>query len=140
MAFTKVMAVLAAASVLAGCAHNVEVSSQSGAAEVMSTRVRQEKAYLVFNDNIASAGKEVKPGFACGAHNYPMYIGEAIEGSLTKTVEARYRLQLADWSSSSTSPSLIRLSGLRPDSLFRPPTQLSIWPFTPGFPTKPARS
>ncbi|MDN7873662.1 hypothetical protein QZM26_30165 [Burkholderia multivorans] len=56
----------------------------------MSTKVKQDKAYLVFSDNLATAGKEVKPGFACGAHRYPMYIGETLESSLSKTVEAAY--------------------------------------------------
>ncbi|MDN7881359.1 hypothetical protein [Burkholderia aenigmatica] len=56
----------------------------------MSTKVRQDKAYLVFSDNLATAGKEVKPGFQCGAHRYPMYIGETLENSLSKTVEAAF--------------------------------------------------
>jgi hypothetical protein len=81
---------LSAVVFFSGCAYNVQVSSQSGAAEVMSTKVKQEKAYLVFSDSLATAGREVKPGFACGAHHYPMYIGEALENSLSKTVEAAY--------------------------------------------------
>ncbi|RKT25812.1 hypothetical protein B0G69_1541 [Paraburkholderia sp. RAU2J] len=90
MRLLKAMFVLSAVSVFSGCAYNVQVSSQSGAAEVMSTKVKQDKAYLVFSDNLATAGKEVKPGFACGAHRYPMYIGEPLESSLSKTVEAAY--------------------------------------------------
>ncbi|WP_454875476.1 hypothetical protein [Paraburkholderia xenovorans] len=90
MRLLKAMFVFSAVSVFSGCAYNVQVSSQSGAAEVMSTKVKQDKAYLVFSDNLATAGKEVKPGFACGAHRYPMYIGETLESSLSKTVEAAY--------------------------------------------------
>ncbi|TDV01437.1 hypothetical protein C7408_15111 [Paraburkholderia caballeronis] len=90
MRLLKAIFVLSAVSVFSGCAYNVQVSSQSGASEVMSTKVKQDKAYLVFSDNLATAGKEVKPGFACGAHRYPMYIGEPLESSLSKTVEAAY--------------------------------------------------
>jgi hypothetical protein len=90
MRWLKAITALSAVSVFSGCAYNVQVSSQSGAAEVMSTRVKQDKVYLVFNDNLATAGKEVKPGFACGAHRYPMYIGETLESSLSKTVEAAF--------------------------------------------------
>jgi hypothetical protein len=81
---------MAAAAALSGCAYNVQVGSQSGAAEVMSTKVRQDKVYVVFSDNLATAGMDVKSGFACGAHKYPMYIGEALQGSISKTVEAAF--------------------------------------------------
>ncbi|SIT35645.1 conserved exported hypothetical protein [Paraburkholderia piptadeniae] len=90
MRWIKAVTVLATVGLFSGCAHNVQVSSQSGAAEVMSTRVKQDKAYMVFSDNLATAGKDVKPGFACGAHSYPMYIGETLENSLSKTVEAAF--------------------------------------------------
>jgi hypothetical protein len=90
MAWLKTVAALSAVAMFSGCAYNVQVSSQSGAAEVMSTKVRQYKAYVVFSDNLATAGKDVKSGFACGAHKYPMYIGEALVGSLSKTVEAAF--------------------------------------------------
>jgi hypothetical protein len=90
MTSIKAIAVLAAVSVLAGCAHEVQVSSQSGAAEVMSTKVNQQKAYLVFSNNLVTASKRVKPGFACGAHSYPMAIGDALKSSITQTVNAAY--------------------------------------------------
>lgn len=86
----KAIAGLAALSVLAGCAHEVSVSSQSGAAEVMSTKVSQQKAYLVFSSNLMTASKEVKPGFACAAHSFPMAIGETLKASITQTVDAAY--------------------------------------------------
>jgi hypothetical protein len=90
MAWIKAVAAMSAATLFSGCAYNVQVSSQSGAAEVMSTKVRQDKAYVVFSDGLVTAGKDVKSGFACGAHKYPMYIGEALQGSLSKTVEAAF--------------------------------------------------
>lgn len=90
MRWIRSVAVLSAVGVFSGCAYNVQVSSQSGAAEVMSAKVKQDKAYLVFSDSLATAGKEVKPSFVCGAHRYPMYIGETLESSLSKTVEAAF--------------------------------------------------
>lgn len=90
MRWIKPVTALAAVSVFSGCAYNVQVSPQSGAAEVMTTKVKQDKAYLVFSDNLATAGREVKPGFACGAHRYPMYIGQTLENSLSRTLEAAF--------------------------------------------------
>lgn len=90
MRWIKSITALSVVSLFSGCAYNVQVSSQSGAAEVMSTKVKQDKAYVVFSDNLATAGKEVKPGFQCGAHRYPMYIAETLENSLSKTVEAAF--------------------------------------------------
>jgi hypothetical protein len=90
MAWVKMLAAMSAATVFSGCAYNVQVSSQSGAAEVMSTRVRHDQAYVVFGDTLVTAGKDVKSGFICSAHNYPMYIGEALQGSISKTLEAAY--------------------------------------------------
>lgn len=90
MAWVKAGAAMLAATVFSGCAYNVQVASQSGASEVMSTKIKQDKAYVVFSDNLVTAGKDVKSGFACGAHKYPMYIGEALQGSLSKTVEAAF--------------------------------------------------
>ncbi|WP_236002441.1 hypothetical protein [Paraburkholderia elongata] len=90
MGWIKAVAALSAVTMFSGCAYNVQVSSQSGAAEVMTTKVRHDKAYVVFSDSLATAGKDVKSGFACGAHKYPMYIGEALQGSLSRTVEAAF--------------------------------------------------
>jgi hypothetical protein len=86
----KAVAAALALTICSGCAYNVQVSSQSGAAEVMSSKVRHDKAYVVFSDSLATAGKDVKAGFQCSAHKYPMYIGEALQGSLSKTVEAAF--------------------------------------------------
>ncbi|CAJ9609585.1 hypothetical protein [Burkholderia pseudomallei] len=90
MAWIKAVTALSAVAMFSGCAYNVPMSSQSGAAEVMSTKVRHEKAYVVFGDSLATAGRDVKSGFVCSAHKYPMYIGEALQGSLSKTVEAAF--------------------------------------------------
>lgn len=86
----KAIAALGAVSALAGCAYQVQVGPQSGAAEVMSTKVSQQKAYVVFGTNLLTASKDVKSGFVCSAHNYPMAIGDALKSSLTQTVNAAY--------------------------------------------------
>ena len=44
MAWVKAIAAMSAATVFSGCAYNVQVASQSGASEIMSTKVRQDKA------------------------------------------------------------------------------------------------
>ncbi|WOD14484.1 hypothetical protein [Paraburkholderia kirstenboschensis] len=90
MLLPKTIAALAITATVSGCAFNVQVASQSGAAEVMTNKVRQEKAYVVFGDSLVTAGRDVKSGFACGAHKYPMYIGPALQSSISRTVEAAY--------------------------------------------------
>lgn len=86
----KTFAAVAIVATFSGCAYNVQVASQSGAAEVMTNKVRQEKAYVVFGDSLITASRDVKSGFACGAHKYPMSIGEALQSSISRTVEAAY--------------------------------------------------
>jgi hypothetical protein len=90
MWFPRTILTTALVATFSGCAYNVQVASQSGAAEVMTNKVRQSKAYIVFGDSLATAGRDVKSGFACGAHKYPMYIGEALQSSISRTVEAAY--------------------------------------------------
>jgi hypothetical protein len=89
---TVVGSALLAAAVLSGCAINVPVSSQSGASEVMSTRVSKANAHLVISDNLATLGRDVKSSFTCGAYNYPMHMGDAIAQSLSETVGAAYNV------------------------------------------------
>lgn len=86
----KTIAAAAIVATFSGCAYNVQVASQSGAAEVMPSRVRQEKAYVVFGNSLITAGRDVKSGFECGASKYPMYIGEALQNSISRTVDAAY--------------------------------------------------
>ncbi|WP_233884588.1 hypothetical protein [Paraburkholderia flagellata] len=120
----KAIAILTVVSGLAGCAHEVPISSQSGAAEVMSTKVSQQKAYLVFSSNLMTASKEVKPGFACGAHSFPMAIGDALKSSITRTVGAAYPHSLSTGSAiPSTADGLIfkfDLSDFDPTIRFAP--------------------
>lgn len=85
-AFVSAAAVMS----LGACTYNVPLSAQSGAAEVMSTKATKGSAYIVMSPELSSLGKTVKPGFACGAHSYPIYAGETIRTSLEKTLEGAY--------------------------------------------------
>lgn len=87
---TKLGAVLLAASAMSGCAYNVQVTPQNGSSEVMSTKVSTGRAYVVISDNLATLGKDVKPGFVCRAHSYPLYIGNAVSSSILQTLAGAY--------------------------------------------------
>ena len=103
MWWSKSVAAVGVTAMFSGCAYNVQVASQSGAAEVMTTKVRQEKAYLVFGESITTASREVKAGYACGAHTYPMNIGAPLQSSISKTVEAAYPSAVSNGSTRAAS-------------------------------------
>ena len=78
-------------AVLSGCAHKAEVLGTSAAYEVMSDRKKTGNAYIVVSDDLANLERVVKPGYACGAHSYPVVIGPAIRASIVRTVEGAYQ-------------------------------------------------
>lgn len=76
---------------LGGCAHKAEVLGTSAAYEVMSDRKTAGTAYVIVSDDLAQLERVVKPGFACGAHSYPVSFGPAIRSSIARTVEAAFQ-------------------------------------------------
>lgn len=81
---------ITAAAVLVGCTHDVYVVPQSGAPEVMPSKIRTGKAYAVFGDGLLDASVDVKPGAICRFHDYPMPIGHVLRTSLMQTLKAAY--------------------------------------------------
>lgn len=79
-----------ALAVLTGCSFNVPLAAQNGSSEIMSTKVSKTKAYVVMSPELSSLGRDVKPGFICRAHKYPLYAGDVIRESIVQTLEGAY--------------------------------------------------
>lgn len=91
MKSTIVACAITATIALSGCAYKVDVMSQSGAGEIMATKMSKDNAVVVVGADLAALNRDVKASYLCGAHVYPMFIGTAISRSLSETVEAAYK-------------------------------------------------
>lgn len=86
----RAMTVCALSFLAIGCAHRAEVGSTSAAHEVRRDRVQNTKAYVAISGDLANYEKVVKPGYLCGAHNYPVAVGSSIKTSIVRTVGAAH--------------------------------------------------
>lgn len=120
----KYVIVAACLAALGGCAHKAEVQGTSAAYEVMADRKAAGTAYVVVSDDLAKLERIVKPGFACGAHSYPVNFGPAIRASIARTVEGAFNdatvLTSESLSPKSGSMFVFRLDEFNPRLRFLP--------------------
>ena len=88
--FGRFLGICATTVLIAGCAHPVDVGSTSAAYEVRRDRVQPTKAYVAISGDLATLERNVKPGYVCGSHSYPVAAGSSVKTSIVRTVSAAH--------------------------------------------------
>ena len=88
---SRLLSIVAACTVSA-CSHDIEVHPSSAAgAEVMANRIIQRPTLYFFSDDLRDLSADVHyPGIDCGAHHFPLHVGNAITETLRKATEAGF--------------------------------------------------
>ncbi len=87
-----VLIVILAGMMLSGCAYNAQVMSTSApVAEIRPDKqINCNVSYFIENE-ISDLSKDIKPSsYACGAHTFPLKVGEALKSSITKVLNGAF--------------------------------------------------
>jgi len=76
--------------ILSGCAYKSNVSSASGASEIMPNRRIQAPAYVRVDPELSGLARKASTGFVCSAHTYTVDIGPAVTESIMQTLEGAF--------------------------------------------------